>query len=244
MNISFPINFEFTAVTARVIDSDSSSTPSSVSAGKLVDTGNNFTNVTVGDIVLLQDDPATYTSVTVVDSTTELTLAKDIITSTGDYYFVLTAADAFKVIQDGTSYNFSVLVKRGDPIDSGDTSDIIATNSGCRIVSVDSSTQLTTTLPMGGYTYLNALRIGTSAPMNVDNIDFFLYDSDDEAIVANAYYVGSTLQAYPSSTANAAIALMDFEDAIVRAVSHGYRTNAPINTRAFGAVLAYMEDQS
>ena len=228
-------------VSARVTGTDASNTPSSVTANKLVDTANSFSNVSIGDYVVHQDNPKVFTTVTALDSATQLSLADDIITSTSDYYFVLTAADAFKVVQDGTSYNFDVLVSRGDLVDSEDTNDISLTLSGCRVVSVDSPTQFTVDLPMGGYSSVEiALQNQPVDCLDVNHIDAFWGNADNEEIIMTSlagdnFNIGFSPGGQPPFAQITAIILSDMEDAIVRAIGGGYRTNAPINQRALGA---------
>lgn len=228
-------------VSARVTGTDASDVPSSVTANKLVDTANSFSNVSIGDYVVLKDNPKVFTTVTALDSATQLSLDDDIITSTSDGYFVVTAADAFKVVQDGTSYNFDVLVSRGDLVDSEDTNDISLTLSGCRVVSVDSPTQFTVDLPMGGYeTIAIALQNQPVDCLDVNHIDVFWGNAADEEILLTSlagdnYSIGFYPSGQPPFAPTTAIILSDIEDAIVEAIGGGYRTNVPINQRALGA---------
>ena len=224
-------------------DADASEQPSSVAANKLVDTGNDFSNVSIGDYVVLWDDPSVFTTVTALDSATQLSLADDIITDTDQYYLVVTAAEAFKVTLDttaGEGFDFNVLCAPGDLVEAGGQS-MDQTLSGCRIVSIDSPTQITVDLPMGGY---GDVIIGTQKNANtydVDGIDVFYADpnNNEEFVLAtiagdNSSY--ATLYAYGFNDIadTMAVMLIDIKDAIVEAVGGGYRTNAPINQRAIG----------
>ena len=113
MTISLPCLLNTQTTSARVTGTTASFTPSSVTANKLVDTANSFSNVSIGDYVVLQDNPKVFTTVTALDSATQLSLDDDIITSLTDYYFVVTAANAFKVVRNnsgGENFNFQVLV--------------------------------------------------------------------------------------------------------------------------------------
>jgi hypothetical protein len=223
-----------------VPDTDGSNLPSSIVANKLVDTESDFTNVSVGDVVVLIDSPDTYASVTAVDSNTELSLDRDIIKSLTDAYYVLPEANAFKVVLDGTQdYNLDVLCSPGDLVDTNSTEEVDATLSGCRVVSVDGPNQLTVDMPMGGY---ESVIIGLQKQPNqldVGLIDI-IFMNDGELLLTS--YEGSFasnyagLYAYGSGgAAIERVIIEDVEDAIVEAVGGGYRTNAPINQRALGA---------
>lgn len=242
MTISLPSMFSPDAISARVASTTASNTPSSVSANKLIDTANSFSNVAVGDYVVLQDNPKVFTTVTALDSATELSLDDDIITSTSDYYFVVTAADAFKVVRDnsgGENYNYQVLVSPGDLVDASDTQDIDQTLSGCRVVSVDGVGQLTVDLPMGGHANLEVSTQKSPNALDLSNIDVFYNDAGLEEVVAAT--VAGDIDSYPSlvgygldAAASRAIILSDLEKAIVDSVGGGWKTNIPVNQRAIG----------
>lgn len=231
-----------TTVASIPTNADGSEQPSSVAANKLVDTANDFSNVSIGDYVVLWEDPRVFTTVTALDSATQLSLADDIITSTDQYYLVVTAADAFKVTLDTTSgegYNFEVFCAPGDLVETSGQ-DIEQTLSGCRVVSIDSPTQITVDLPFGGY---SDAFIGLQKNLNTfdaDGIDVFYYDNSGPEIVVAPLTGDSVNYAslYPyglaDSATTGAVMLSDLKDAIVEAVGGGYRTNAPINQRAFG----------
>lgn len=238
MTISFPIQVNVDCTTNLSAGVES---PTSIQPFKAICIENDFLPVSVGDIVFLADDPAKYTTVVSVDGEFELTLADDIIKTTDDAFGVLTASTAFKIIQDGTDYDFVSLFKAGDLVDTDSTEEVESTNSGCRIVSVDSPTQLTVSLPMAGYDSVSILRSGTASVVSVDDIDFFFYNSFNQSVFIGPYYNefnngGLTLKSLAGESA-----LKDVEDAIVKAVSFGYTTNAQINTRAFGAVQSTFE---
>lgn len=220
-----------------VPDTDGSNLPSSIVANKLVDTENSFANVSVGDVVVLIDSPNIYASVTAVDSDTELSLDRDIITAF-NAYFVLTEANAFKVVVDGTEdYNLDVLCSPGDLVETTSTEDIDQTLSGCRVVSVDGPNQLTVDMPMGGY---DGVKIGLQKQPNQIDVGLIdaIYMIDGELLLTS--YEGdnastyASLYVYGEGGVEQAI-IEDVEDAIVEAVGNGYRTNAPINQRALGA---------
>ncbi len=238
MTISLPQNVQVNEVSARVSGTDVSNEPSSVVANKLVDTANNFTSVAIGDVVVLIDTPGTFTTVTALDSTTELSLAKDIIKSTDDNYFVLTAADAFKIVQNGTLLNFLQLFSVGSAVDFNDGEVITKTLSGCLVTSVDSSTQLTTDLPMGGYGEEVFITTKNKIFFNVEALDVFYADTGNEEIALTGYafdnmnYASVYSDTMPSS-------LEDIAEAVSEAVGGGYRNNAPINTRTLGATAAF-----
>ena len=223
-------------------DADGSQQPSSVAANKLVDTANDFSNVSIGDYVVLWDDPTVFTTVTALDSATQLSLADDIITDTGKYYLVVTAADAFKVTLDtsqGEGYNFDVFCAPGDLVEtSGENID--QTLSGCRIVSIDSSTQITVDLPFGGYSNVNIGLQKTLNTYDADGIDVFYCNVDDEELVISSIlgddssYASLYTYGVADTATTGAVMLSDVKDAIVEAVGGGYRTNAPINQRAIG----------
>lgn len=238
MTISFPIQVSFDCTSNF---SASAESPTTIQPFKAISTDSDFSGVSVGDIVFLVDDPTKYTTVVSVDGEFELTISDDIIKTTDDAFGVLTASTAFKIIQDGTDYDFVSLFKAGDLVDTDDTDEVEATNSGCRIVSVDSPTQLTVSLPMAGYSSASILRSGTSSVVSVDDIDFFFYNSFNQSVFMGPYYTefsngGLTLVSLAGESA-----LKDVEDAIVKAVSFGYTTNAQVNTRAFGAVQSTFE---
>lgn len=243
MTISLPSVLSNDTTSARVASTDASVTPSSVSANKLIDTANSFSNVAVGDYVVLQDNPKVFTTVTALDSATELSLDDDIITSTSDYYFVLTAATAFKIVRDNSgaeNYNYQVLVSPGDLVDSSDTQDVDQTLSGCRVVSVDGVGQLTVDLPMGGYTSVEVSMQKFPNALDLSNIDVFYNDADNEEVVAAT--VAGDIDSYVSlygygldAAASRAIILSDLEEAIVDSVGGGWKTNIPVNQRATGA---------
>jgi len=239
MTISFPIQVNFDCLTTSL--SADIEQPTTIQPFKAISTAGDFSGVSVGDIVFLQDDPTKYTTVVSVDSPSEMTIADDIIKTTDDFFGPLTASTAFKIIQDGTNYDFVSLFKAGDLVDTSDTEEVESTNSGCRIVSVDSATQLTVSLPMAGYGSVSILRSGTASVVSVDDIDFFFYNSFNQSVFIGPYYNefdngGLTLKSLAGESA-----LKDVEDAIVKAVSFGYTTNAQINTRAFGAAQSTFE---
>ena len=183
MTISLPCLLNSQTISARVTGTTASFTPSSVTANKLVDTANSFSNVSIGDYVVLQDNPKVFTTVTALDSATQLSLDDDIITSLTDYYSVVTAANAFKVVRNnsgGENFNFQVLVSPGDLVETGSTQDIDQTLTGCRVVSVDSPTQFTVDLPMGGSENIQVSRQGTIDPIDLSDIDVFFNDAGND----------------------------------------------------------------
>ncbi|KUG24582.1 phage flumu protein gp47 [hydrocarbon metagenome] len=123
-------------------------TVTSVSSGKLIDSGATFTTshaVAVGDIV---ENPlrGTRTTVTTVDSATQLTLAANIFSYTGEPYIVHcqtgtnTTATANKLIDSsGIFDNATYTVKPGDIVEN------VTDNTETTVVTVDSATQLTLT---------------------------------------------------------------------------------------------------
>lgn len=241
MTISFPQHLNFDAVSNLVAGTEAGTEPTSIAAFKLIDSSAPFAQVVVGDVVVLIDYPGTFATVTAVDSITELTLDKDIIKGVGDYYFVLTADLAFKVIQDGTDYNFLQLFSPGSRVDTNATEDISYTLSGCGVVSVDSPTQLTTDIPMGGY---NSIYVTTDkkAFYNVESIDVF-YLGDEEIVLTGYKFEEDN---YASITTNPDIwsnepqgSFDDVADAISKSVAGGYRNDSPINIRTFGAAAEF-----
>lgn len=241
MTISFPQHLNFDAVSNLVAGTEAGTEPTSIAAFKLIDSAAPFAQVVVGDVVVLADHPGTFATVTVVDSITELTLDKDIIKGVGDYYLVLTADLAFKVVQDGTDYNFLQLFSPGSRVDTDATEDLNYTLSGCGVVSVDSPTQLTTDIPMGGY---NSIYVTTDkkAFCNVESIDVF-YLGDEEIVLTGYKFEEDN---YASITTNPDIwsnesqgSLDDVADAISKSVAGGYRNDSPINIRTFGAAAEF-----
>ncbi len=241
MNISFPIQVSFDC-TPQFSPGTSAEQPTSIQPFKLIDIENNFLGVSVGDVVVFTDDPTKYTTVVSVDGEFELTLADDIFKTTSDYYSVLAKDTAFKVVQDGTQYDFVSLFKAGDLVDSTSTEGVDATNSECRIISVDSKTQLTVSLPMAGYDRMSILLSGTANALSVDAIDFMFYNSSNETVFMGPYYNEFENGGIGIKSLVGESALKDVEDAIVKAVSFGYRTNAQINTRAFGAAFSTFDN--
>ena len=88
-----------TGLARKIIASDTIPVPSSdlpvlsgattaVAASKLVDSGANFSNVSVGDIIYNTTD-STSATVTAIDSSTTLSISADIFTSTEDYTIFL-----------------------------------------------------------------------------------------------------------------------------------------------------------
>jgi len=136
--------------TGAEIPSNSSriSINTSVTAGKLVDSGAAFTTglaVQVGDLV---ENPAagTWTTVSTVDSATQLTLADDIFKYVGETYIVYahigtaTTVTANKLIDSAAAFNDATYtIKKGDVVENQDD------NTETTVVSVDSATELTLT---------------------------------------------------------------------------------------------------
>lgn len=235
MTISSPQNVQFEAVSNRVAGTLANTEPTSIAPFKLIDSAAPFAQVVVGDVVVLTDYPGTFATVTVVDSTTQLTLDKDIIKTTSDYYRVLTADLAFKVIQDGTDYNFLRLFSLSSRVDTSSTEDVEYTVSGCRVVSVDSPTQLTTDLPMGGYQGM-AVTTKKKVFCNVETIDVF-YLSGSEIVLAGYKFADNNYASIYPNPAEAGLA--DVAAAISKSVGGGYSNDSPINTRTFGAFGAF-----
>lgn len=240
MTISFDLALQISCVSARVTGTDANEQPSSVVAGKLVDIANSFTNVTVGDVVVLTDDPRTYTTVTAVDSATQLSLDKDIITSTDSYYYVLTAADAFKVRRDnsgGEDYNFLTLFSPGDIVDS-DSVNVIDnwTINGGAVVSVDDVGQLTTDTPMGGYEGVSIARQNAKSLMSLEGVNV-IFGGIDNGDISLTDYVGD-IDTYPVLYANTeaqyAGVLANLKEVITQAVGGGYRNVIPVDQELLG----------
>jgi hypothetical protein len=237
MTISFPQNVSFNAVSSRVAGTEFAIEPTAIAPFKVINTaGTTFSQVAVGDVVCIYDYPGTFATVTVVDSATELTLDKDIIKGTSDYYLVLTADSAFKVIQDGTDHNFLQLFSPGSRVDTEATEDLNYTVSGCGVVSVDSPTQLTTDIPMGGYDFIH-VTTDKKAFCNVENIDVF-YISNDEIVLTGYKFEDFEYPAILTDLEPQG-SLDDVVDAISKSVAGGYRNDSPINTRTFGATVRF-----
>jgi len=126
-----------------------------------------------------------------------------------------------------------------DLVDAGGN-DIDQTLSGCRVVSVDSPTQVTVDLPMGGY---NDLYFGfqkSLSPYDADGIDVFYYDDGNQELVLTNTEGDSDNYAslYPLGTEGTAVTgaqmLAAVKDAIGEAVGGGWRTNAPIDQTYIG----------
>ena len=118
----------------------------SVSAGKLVDSAAHFSTahaVAAGDIV---ENPirGTKTTVTTVDSATQLTLVANIFPFAGEPYIihahtgVNTTATANKLIDSAGAFNNATYT-----VNPGDIVENITDNTSSTVVTVDSATQLT-----------------------------------------------------------------------------------------------------
>lgn len=246
--ITFPQQFEVECVDKRVALTDGSSTPTSVSANKLIDTAADFSNVIVGDYVTLADAPQKYTLVTVVDSGTELTLEDDIILGTDYEYAVLSKATAFQLEVDVSAYagetvpNLKKFLSVADGVDTNGYS-LDYTVSGCKVVSVDSNTQCTIDIPVGGDTtiYFNSTNHINS--IDVSEIDFVLVQ-EQELVLAGPF--GKTAVGYakielnglpgdaPVGVSNSALLMSDVLEAIVDSVSGSWQSAPAVNTRALG----------
>ena len=255
MMITFPQQYSIECVDKRVAGTIASDEPTSVVANKLVDTAANFSNVAVGDYVVLSADPRKYAQVTAVDSNTQLSLADNIILGTDYLYYIVPEATAFQLNVDLDNYdgetvpNFKQFLTVGDNVEAEAAGGLEYTVSGCEIVSIDSTTQCTVSLPLGlNQTFLfnptkKILAVG------VDDIDFVLIQEvagggEDELVLAGSF--GKQSDGYakiglngqdgdsPVGLSDGSLLMSDVLEAIVNSVSGGWQNTPAVNIRALG----------
>lgn len=256
MMITFPQQYTIECLDKRVTGTAASDTPTSVVANKLVDTGADFSNVTVGDYVVLAADPRKYAQVTALDSGTQLSLADDIILGTDYKYYIVPEATAFQLNVDIDNYdgetvpNFKLFLVAGDNVESEAAGgDLEYTVSGCEIVSIDSATQCTVSLPLGNNQTFLFNPTKKILAVGVDDIDFILIQEvdgggEDELVLAGSFgkkgsgyaKIGLNGQAgdSPVGLSNGSLLMSDVLEAIVGSVSGGWQNTPAVNIRALG----------
>lgn len=160
--IVFPKKYDVECLTkypTGVTTGEPGITPTSIATNKVINTNQNFANVTVGDYVTLACAPQNYARVTEVNSATELTLDADLITSVNHLFRVVRQDVAFIMEVDPDQYdspeqtpNFYKFLSKGDRVEPQSAPPAQYAISGCRVISVDSPTRCTVDVPLSGQT--------------------------------------------------------------------------------------------
>ena len=90
---------------------------------------------------------------------------------------------------------------------------------------------------MGGYEIID-ITTDKKSFFNVECLDVFYLNSDNDAIVLTGYKFQQNNYASVPSNGNPA-GLEDIADAVSNSVGGGYRNNSPVNTRTFGAAALF-----
>ena len=165
-------------------------TPTSVATNKVINTNQDFTNVSVGDYVTLACAPNNYARVTEVNSTTELTLDADLITSLEHLFYVVSESTAFVLEVDPDEYdspeqtpNFFKFLSKGDRVEKELAPPGEYSISGCRVISVDSPTRCTVDVPLSGQT-VRFIPVNSVTSVESQDIAVVFKDfSDNNALV-------------------------------------------------------------
>ncbi|WP_291811435.1 hypothetical protein [Limnobacter sp.] len=222
-------------------------TPTSIATNKVINTNQDFTNVSVGDYVTLACAPNNYARVTEVNSTTELTLDTDLITSLEHLFRVVSESTAFVLEVDLSEYdspevapNFFKFLSKGDGVEHLEGAPGDYTVTGCKVISVDSPTRCTIDVPLSGGTVLAQ---PTNSVTGVESEDIAVIYSDP---VASNLVVGNGQIAYqfplnvniPSGIINGIqnrnVLLQDVLDAIIADVGGAWQSTPSVDRRELG----------
>ena len=222
-------------------------TPTSVATNKVINTNQDFTNVSVGDYVTLACAPNNYARVTEVNSTTELTLDADLITSVEHLFRVVSQSTAFVLEVDPDEYdspeetpNFFKFLSKGDGVEHLEGAPGDYTVTGCKVVSVDSPTRCTIDLPLSGGTIL-AQPANSVTGVETEDMAVVYSDPDESNLVIGNGYISYQFPfdiTIPSGVTNGiqnrSVLLEDVISAVVADVGGAWQGSPNVDRRELG----------
>lgn len=224
-------------------------TPTSIATNKVINTNQNFANVSVGDYVTLACAPQNYARVTEVNSATELTLDADLITSLEHLFYVVSESTAFVMEVDPDEYdspeqtpNFYNFLSNGDRVESDSAPPAEYSISGGRVISVDSPTRCTVDVPLIGQT---TVFIPANSVTSIESQDIAVvfkdFTDNDALVIGNGKieWQFSSDEDIPSGLTNGIqnrdVLLSNVIDAIVTDVGGAWQNAPRVETTELGA---------